>query len=94
MIECRLVGVMMAEQKEKGKKKPDRNDRFLFVPEASEIYAGVQSIEDISPGVLKQLASFFINYNQLEEKSFTLLGYGRPKKAKQLLKEAYERIAD
>jgi len=91
MISCRLIGVMMADQKEKGKKSAQRNDRFLFIPEVSEIYKDILSVEDVSTEVLTQLASFFINYNQLEAKTFTLLGYGKPKKAKQLLEATYER---
>src|SRR4051812_26749967 len=57
-IECRLVGAIKAEQKDEEGKKI-RNDRFIAIPEASNIYADIKSIKDIQKNVLSELELFF-----------------------------------
>src|SRR4030095_6369393 len=44
-MECRVIGGITAEQTEKG--KTVRNDRFLAVPETSQLFAEIRSIEDL-----------------------------------------------
>jgi len=83
-MECRVVGGIIAEQTEKG--KTVRNDRFLCVPEASQLFAQVESIEDLPKDIIKQLESFFINYNEEEGKKFKPLKRIDAKKAYELIK--------
>src|SRR5437762_12327764 len=60
VMDCRIIGGITAEQTEKG--KTVRNDRFLAIPEVSELFAKVKSIEDLPKDVIRQIETFFINY--------------------------------
>jgi inorganic pyrophosphatase len=83
-MECRVIGGITAEQTEKG--KTVRNDRFLAVPEASQLFSKIKSIEDLPEEVIDQLEKFFINYNEEEGKKFTPLKRIDAKKAYDLIK--------
>jgi inorganic pyrophosphatase len=69
LMECRLLGGIMAEQGKPGKKKV-RNDRFIAVPVCSRNYQGIRSLEDLGTSILHELSDFFINYNKAEGKEF------------------------
>jgi len=83
-MECRLIGAITAEQTEEG--KTVRNDRFLSVPEASQLFSEVQSIDDLPPETIEQLEDFFINYNKQEGRKFKPLDRISAKKAFDLIK--------
>ena len=86
-IESRLIGAIMAEQKGEGIKRI-RNDRFIAIPEASNIYAGIENIKDLSKNVLTELQLFFMNYANIEKKDLHLLGILDHKKAFALLRSS------
>jgi inorganic pyrophosphatase len=83
-MECRIIGGILAEQTEK--KKTVRNDRFLAIPVASQIFADVKSIEDLPKDVIDQLQSFFINYNEEAGKKFKPIKNVNAKDAYKLIK--------
>jgi inorganic pyrophosphatase len=87
LIECRILGVIKAEQSEK-KQKKIRNDRFITVPAAMKEYEHLKTIEDLSTRKISDLVDFFINYNKKEEKEFKLLGIQGPEQAYEILKQA------
>ena len=68
VMDCRIIGGITAEQTEKSKMV--RNDRFIVIPEASQLFSNIKTIKDIPPELIKQLETFFINYNELEGKKF------------------------
>jgi inorganic pyrophosphatase len=70
-VDCRLVGVIKANQKEEGKEH--RNDRLIAVAEASVLYAGVKELSDLEPAVLKQIEAFFTNYQRVRNIEFKVL---------------------
>jgi inorganic pyrophosphatase len=84
VMDCRVIGGITAEQTEKG--KTVRNDRFLAVPEASQMFAEVKSVEDLPVDIIEQLENFFINYNKEEGKTFKPLQRINAKKAYRLIK--------
>ena len=67
-VECRLIGMLKAEQSEDG--QMIRNDRYFFVPITSLLYQHVQTIDDLPSQLLKELLDFFVNYNKEEGKEF------------------------
>ena len=69
-LNCRLIGALMASQKEKGKKSL-RNDRFFFISVDSLLYEHIKTINDFGVKHNHQLKQFFINYNKAEDKIFT-----------------------
>jgi inorganic pyrophosphatase len=85
-IECRLLGVIEAVQQEKNK-KPERNDRFLFVPECSHEYGHLNSISELSRIKVEDIEGFFKYYNSMEKKKFEILGMKGPKKALSIIKK-------
>ena len=69
LVECRLIGILKAEQKE-ANKKVERNDRLIGVPVSSIIYTSIKQVEDLNSIVTTQITDFFINYNEIEKKKF------------------------
>jgi inorganic pyrophosphatase len=85
-ITCRLIGVLLAQQKEKTKEV--RNDRIVAIAEASVLYSEVKQLGDLSPVLLKQIDDFFVNYQRVRDIEVTPLGHDGPECAKQLLEKA------
>jgi len=83
-MDCNVIGGIKAEQTENG--TTIRNDRFLAVPEASQIFAKVNSLDDLPKDVIKQLQDFFIHYNKEEGKEFKPLKTLSAKEAFKLIK--------
>ena len=68
VMDCRIIGGITASQTEKG--KAVRNDRFILIPGASQLFSNVKAIKDLPRELINQLETFFINYNELEGKTF------------------------
>jgi inorganic pyrophosphatase len=86
LIECRILGIIEAIQKEKGE-KPKRNDRFLAVPSCSHDFANIRSIDDVEKDKVEDIIGFFEYYNKVEEKKFTLVDIKGPKYAMKMIKK-------
>jgi inorganic pyrophosphatase len=85
VIECRCLGVIMAEQTEKRKKF--RNDRLLTVPVKSRSYEKAKSIKDLNHGIIDEYVHFFEYYNEMEGKKFKLLRLSDAKAAIKLIEK-------
>ncbi|MBO9633102.1 MAG: inorganic diphosphatase [Chitinophagaceae bacterium] len=91
LMHCRIIGAFIAEQSEKkNKKKMVRNDRYLAIPESSGIFSGIRSIDDLPAQIVKELETFFGNYNELEKKKFKPLGILNPDKALDLIRKSWQ----
>jgi inorganic pyrophosphatase len=71
LLECKLVGVLEAEQEERKIKK--RNPRLIAVAKQSLLYSQVTHLRDINTAVLKQIEAFFINYQKVRDVEFSIL---------------------
>jgi inorganic pyrophosphatase len=87
LLDCRLVGIVEAEQKGMGQKKK-RNDRLIAVAEKSLLYAHIAHLGDLNRALLKQVEAFFVNYQKVRNVSFTILAHAGPERALQALREA------
>jgi inorganic pyrophosphatase len=85
-VRARLIGVIEGEQLD-GKKKI-RNDRLIAVAEANHQYANVRKLKDLPSQWIKELQDFFVNYHDLEEKKYRLLGCKGADAALTLIEEA------
>ena len=85
LIECRLLGAVLAEQEDK--KGTIRNDRYFFVPVLSKEFSGIKKIEDLPGTELKEIEDFFVHYNKEQGKDFRLLKVINSKKALELIKQ-------
>ena len=88
LIDVRIIGVIMAEQIEDGKK--ESNDRLLGVVVHSYDHEGLKSISDVSNTLLNQVEEFFVSYNKQRGKKFKITGTGGPKKALKFLKSGIQ----
>jgi inorganic pyrophosphatase len=86
MMDCRIIGGIKAKQTERDG-KTQRNDRFIGVPEVSQLFADINSTEDFPKEITDQLEAFFKNYNELSGKKFKSLGSMSPKEAYELIKK-------
>jgi inorganic pyrophosphatase len=88
-VDCRLIGVIKAEQEQEG--KTTRNDRLIAVAEASLLYSETRSLNDLNPTVLKQIDDFFVNYQRVRNVHVTILDHGGPSDAQDILQKASRR---
>ena len=84
IMDCRIIGGITAEQTEKG--KTIRNDRFISIPEVSQVFAGIKEMKELPRNIINQLETFFINYNELEGKKFKPLKRVNAQQAFKLIK--------
>ena len=86
LVRCRPIGIIEGEQTEDG--KTERNDRVLMVCELSLQYAGVRDVSDIDKNLLKALQDFFVNYHELEEATFKVIGCRGANEASKAIEKA------
>jgi inorganic pyrophosphatase len=84
LVKTRLLGVIKAEQKEKGKDW-QRNDRFVAVAEHSRMLADVRTLADLRAGLVDEITAFFAQYNAVDGKGFRPVGVGSEKQARSLI---------
>lgn len=68
-MDCRIIGGIVAEQTERDNNTV-RNDRFIAIPEVSQMFKDMNSIDDLPKDIINQLEKFFINYNEQAGKTF------------------------
>ena len=89
-IDCRLIGVLEAEQTEAG--KTIRNDRYFFIPDNSMLYQHIKTTGDLPSQLTKELLLFFVSYNKAAGKEFRPLQIVSADKAQKLLKRQRKKI--
>lgn len=82
-VECRLVGILKAEQKEEG--KTIHNDRIIAVGEVSVLYAEVKEISQLEPALLHQIEEFFVNYQKVRGVEYKMLAREGSRSARELV---------
>ncbi len=90
VVAARLIGVIEAEQKEKGQKRI-RNDRLVAVAVDAHDYRDLRNIRDINDHLMQELEHFFVSYNEVKGREFRFLGIRGPKRAKKLLRATTSR---
>jgi inorganic pyrophosphatase len=89
LVPARLLGVITAEQTEKG--KTARNDRLIAVAVDSAAHREIRRLKDISAQRLKEIEHFFVSYNEAKGKKFEPLGRFGPKRARALVEKSREK---
>jgi len=87
---CRIIGAIAAEQTERDGATM-RNDRILAIPETSMEYAKIKTMRELPKGLVNQIESFFIAYNQEAGKTFKPLANISPAMANKRIKESAEK---
>jgi inorganic pyrophosphatase len=84
-MDCRIIGSIKANQTEEDG-ETIRNDRFLAVPEVSQMFKEVNDVEHLPEGIVSQIESFFQNYNEQAGKKFEPLETLKSQEAFDLIK--------
>lgn len=86
LLTVRLIGVLEAEQTEKG--RTIRNDRLIAMPETPVNKPEVRQLRDLPKGSMAELEQFFVGYNRAHGRRFKPLARRGPRYAEQLLAAA------
>ena len=86
LVECRLVGVLLANQKEKGSPKV-RNDRILAVSTSSLLFGHIKELRILKKELPRSIENFFIDYNNRQNKVFTPIKWMNAVAALKLVKK-------
>lgn len=86
VMDCYLIGALVVEQTELDGETV-RNDRFLAVPEVSQLFSEIKDISDMPDATLNQIEQFFKNYNEQAGKKFKVLKRVGRAAAQKLVKE-------
>jgi inorganic pyrophosphatase len=96
VLRCRLIGVIEAREKERGKRW-EQNDRLIAVASHARTHEGVNSLEQLRPHTMDDIKAFFVQYNKLHDKQFQIRGERGPRRASKLVKAgaaAYQKKGD
>jgi len=88
VVRCRLVAILEAKQKQKG--KMIRNDRLLGVADCSERYRDVKEKKDVDQTVLDRIAQFFAFYHREKGQTFLPIAWKGRSTAQKALKLGME----
>ena len=86
LVEVRLIGVLEAEETDKG--RVERDDRLLAIPLKSHLYASAKNLEDLEPAFLENVSQFWLDKAKREGKSFKIISRGEPSAAIELARKS------
>jgi inorganic pyrophosphatase len=86
LVTVRLIGVLHAEQREKG--RLIRNDRLIGAVETPVNRALIRDLHSLEREQLRAIEHFFISYNQFQGRPFRIRGRGGPHTAERILERA------
>jgi len=87
LVEVRLVGVIVGDQRENGGPAVS-NDRLIGISKASRLHERINDVQQLGEAFTDQLASFWINYNELLGRTFDCKGVRGPGEAATLVEAA------
>lgn len=85
LVRCRLIGVIEARQKEKGKDW-EENDRLIAVASHARTHEGIKTLAQLRPHTLDDITEFFVDYNRVHGKKFDPVAQHGPRRAQKLVK--------
>lgn len=91
LIHAKLLAVLEAEQSKNGEMK--RNDRLIAVPlEAKSGKPPAGTIEHLEGSLTRNIAKFFVSYNELEGRRFKVLRCSGPERAAALIRDGMSKL--
>ena len=87
VLPCRALGVLEVEQKKKGGRGRERNDRLLMVPVSAVRAEHLRSHEDLSRREREELEHFFLAVVAFADKDARMLGWEGPAAAERMLEQ-------
>ena len=89
VIEVRLIGIIEAEQRERGRRTWARNDRLVGVAGGPKGHAAFRSLGDVDPFRLDAIESFFAGYHALDGEGFRVTARRGPAAADAAIRRAH-----
>ncbi len=86
LVECRLLGVLEAIQKEHDGSEV-RNDRIVGVANRSIRYKSISDLKHLNEDMVTEIENFFKQYNALAGKEFRPIGWEPAEKARTSITE-------
>jgi len=80
VVGCRLIGVIEGETTEDG--QTERNDRLIAIEDHTHSFEIVKTLSDLGEGFVSELEAFFVNYHELSNQQYRVLGARGPKVAR------------
>ena len=88
-VVCRLIGALLAQQKEKNGKVVE-NNRLVGVADCSVLYADIRRPQELNNAMIKEIENFFVDYNKHEGKEFIPKGWVEANAAMKLIEDGTE----
>ena len=85
LVECRVIGIITAEQEQE--EKLIRNDRVLGVSVNSKQFENLKEITDVTKEFLEDIGRFFETYHEIERSTWKMLEILNQKEAIKLIKK-------
>jgi inorganic pyrophosphatase len=89
IVKARLIGVIEAEQQERGARSWQRNDRLVGVAGGSKGHAALRSLDDVDAFRLQAIESFFANYHALDGDRFRVVARRGIRAAEAAIRKAH-----
>jgi inorganic pyrophosphatase len=86
IVSVRILGILEAEQKKRGK-KAERNDRVVARLIESRLFAKVEHIDELGERFVEELSSFFGTYKRLRGQKYRVIAVGGPDRAADLIEK-------
>ena len=83
-----VIGVLKCEQVEKGQR--ERNDRLIAIPIDAKSHEPMQPMVAFDSRLKVAIGEFFVKYNELQGKEFTVLGMEGPKTALPMIENSIQ----
>ncbi len=90
LLRCRIIGIIEGEQV--GKKEKVRNDRIVAIEKHNHSFADIKHIDDLGKRFVRELEDFFVNYHELSEEKYRVLGVKGPAQARKAIEEGRRAI--
>lgn len=90
LIQTRLIGIIEATQREKGR-TPIRNDRLIGVSLQTVAFRGWKTLRHAGSELIRTIEQFFVSYHFIQGRRFQPLSRGGAKHAHKRLIEAIRR---
>ncbi len=90
VLQCRLIGIIEGQQVDK--KEKERNDRVVAVEHGNHAWANVHHVDDLGKHFIRELEEFFVNYHELSEEKYQVLGVKGPNQAKKCIQNGTEAL--
>ena len=90
VLKCRVIGIIEGEQGDK--KEKVRNDRVVAIEKHNHSFADIKHIDNLGKRFIEELEDFFVNYHELSEEKYRVIGVKGPPQARKRIEDGRRRV--